>query len=78
MLQKTINKFKTGHKKDRHWIIFTMFIFSWLIAIIGLVMVKYNYHGLGKLLATVGVLSGLFFLLMGLWNMLFGLNKENN
>ncbi|QMU60620.1 MAG: hypothetical protein GKR92_02475 [Gammaproteobacteria bacterium] len=78
MLQKTINKFKTGNKKDRHWILFTMLIFSWLIGMLGLAMVKYNYLELGKLLAVIGILSGFVFILMGFWNMLFGPNEEHN
>ena len=55
-----------------------MLIFSWLIGMLGLAMVKYNYLELGKLLAVIGILSGFVFILMGFWNMLFGPNEEHN
>ena len=77
MLKKTLSKFKKGNKKDRHWVLFSMFIFSWLIGIIGLAMVKYNLQGLGKLIAIFGVFSGIIFVIMGFWNMLFGPDDEN-
>lgn len=77
MLQKTLIKFKTGNKKDRHWVIFSMLIFSWLLAMLGLVMVRYGLQGIGGLLVFIGLPSGFIFMFMGFWNMLFGPNNEN-
>ncbi len=78
MLRKLITKYKTGNKKDRHWILFSMLVFSWLLGMIGLVLVKYEFIGIGRLLAITGIAFGSIFLFMGLMNILTGPNEKSN